>query len=109
MDEQDKKEGMKEAMEECKCGMHHCYGGMHHHRFSLLRLLLALFIAAVVFWFGVKVGEFKSSFYGMGGHWGMSGGYMMYPGYDEQNGYGSGMMQYWNRLGGPKSPTTTPR
>lgn len=39
----------------------------HHHGYFLLRWLLALVILLVVFWLGVKIGEYKAGFgYGYG-------------------------------------------
>lgn len=38
------------------------WGG--YHRFSLLRIIIALFLLGIVFHLGVKVGEFKEQFDG---------------------------------------------
>jgi len=81
-------------------------GGMH--RFSILRIILALLIACAVFSVGVKVGEFRSRFgegffdYPMmqGGFGG--GRYMMNPGYF----YGPNMM-YPQGTSGVQVPTQT--
>lgn len=52
------------------CGM--C--GMHgHHRHGLLKMLLGLLIIVVVFFIGVKVGEFKTEFRGGFGGYGRHG------------------------------------
>jgi hypothetical protein len=44
------------------CGMH---GG---HRHGLLRLLLGIVILLIVFWLGLKVGEFRGEFGRFGGY-----------------------------------------
>ena len=57
----------------CKCGNGWC---MHGRRHYVLRALVGIFILAVVFAIGVKVGEFRGAF--GRGHFGSSrGGYMM--------------------------------
>jgi hypothetical protein len=49
------------------CGMYgHCCGG---HRHVLLRWLLGLLILVIVFWLGVKIGEFKGAFGGYGSYY----------------------------------------
>jgi hypothetical protein len=51
------------------------------HRHSIVRIVIALLAAFVVFWVGVKVGEVKTG-YGMGsGRGGFNRGSMMYRGY----------------------------
>ncbi|HUZ92695.1 MAG TPA: hypothetical protein VNG29_01720 [Candidatus Paceibacterota bacterium] len=67
-----------------------CHGGSWG--FRLFRILIALFIAGVVFWVGVRVGEFCSRFGGFDGRGGYGYSMMMrggYGGYDNY-GYGSG-------------------
>ena len=50
------------------CGGHCCGGGRH----MLLRWLLGLLILVIVFWLGLKIGEFKGAFGGdYGGYYGM--------------------------------------
>ena len=83
------------------CGMWGMHGG---HRHGLLRLLLGLFILLMVFWLGMKLGEFKGEFSGMGDY----GGYGSY--------YGRHMMvpqpmMLWGNSGFPQGmmrATTTP-
>ncbi len=111
-------------MEACKnmcrgCGMMGgkmgC-GGIRGHFF--LRMILGLFILAVVFAAGVKLGELKvtieEGLYGYqmmrGGHLGTPGLYMMGgEGVDSNAGYGSGMGRSKYEAGGTQQTTTTPR
>lgn len=73
-------------------------------RFFFLRWILGIFILIIVFWLGVKVGQFSGFYRGNYGYPMMGGGYyrsMMYPGYDYDYNqypgyYGPGMMQGWN-------------
>ncbi len=56
-----------------------CYGGWGGHGHSLLRIVIVLFLFAVVFWMGVKVGEVKEQLYNsIGEHYAQP---MMYRGY----------------------------
>jgi hypothetical protein len=61
----------------CSCKM--CGCGCGHGRHMILRWVLGLVILLIVFWVGVKVGEFKTSAwgYGMGYYGGMHRGMMM--------------------------------
>lgn len=81
--------GMRSGWD-CPCG----YGHIHIHRHFFLRLILAVVVAALVFYVGVKVGEIKSAFsgyfYGRYSDYGTqqpypyqlyNGGYMMGGGY----------------------------
>jgi|GEM_PF-1282679 hypothetical protein len=89
----------------CGHGMCHCGCG---HRHFWLRWLLGLIILLVVFWLGVKVGEFKGAF---GRGFGRNGSYIMrsfrtpmraYP-----MGTPSGMMQGGNGHSMMTQPTAT--
>jgi hypothetical protein len=72
----------------CGCGASLGYPGFRRHR--VIRIVIALVIAIIIFWVGVKVGEFKTVFEshfrgGYGSHQMMRGGYyggghMMMPG-----------------------------
>ena len=76
------------------CGGHCCGGGRH----LLLRWLLGLLILVIVFWLGLKIGEFKGVFGGYGGNYSgmprhmrsfnkpmMRSGYWGYPGMMNNN------------------------
>jgi hypothetical protein len=73
----------------CGCCGHGCCGssyggsgcgGWGGHRHSLLRILLAVALLLIVFWFGVKIGEVKVALYDAIGS-GYDGSPMMYRGY----------------------------
>ncbi len=53
---------------------------MHFHRFFLVRIIIALIVAALVFYMGVKVGEMKALFNGGNYGYHRHSEYMM-PGY----------------------------
>jgi len=74
------------------CGMGaHCACCHGHGRYMVLRWILGLIILAVVFWVGVKIGEFKGSFeYGYGMQYRNTMHYK--GGYGMMGGYGSGRM-----------------
>lgn len=59
------------------CGGWGWRGGRHH---LLVKIALKLLLLAIVFWMGVKVGEFKALFIG-DSHWEHPGGYMMMRGW----------------------------
>jgi hypothetical protein len=84
----------------CKCcGMH----GMccHGRRFFLLRWLLGLFILAIVFCLGFKLGEFKGSF-----------GYGYVPGFHQNRSMMKWNQKYYpymmNQIPNMMRATTTP-
>ena len=86
----------KEHPAGCMCMM--CRGGKH----GLLRWVVKIVILLVVFWFGVKVGEFKVLFGGGAGHYGMMRG-----AYGTSY-YGMPMMWGWGNAALPQSSTTAP-
>lgn len=89
------KETNGEHMHDHCCDMHH--GHMGHYG---MRWILGIVILLLVFWLGMKLGEFKSiveSNYGFGGY-----GNMMY-----RSGMGPGMMQYWQVPLNSSTGTTT--
>ncbi len=66
----------------CDCGMHHGYMGHYG-----MRWVLGIIILLMVFWLGMKLGEFKGfieAIYGFGSH-----GNMMY-----RSDSGTGMMNF---------------
>lgn len=96
--------------EGCSCGMcsshHGCCCG-HHGRYIWLRWLLGILILVIVFWVGVKVGEFKGGAYG----WGyQSYGSHRMMNYNPMMMHGQGMPNMMYRTGSAPtaSPTPTP-
>ena len=90
-----KDEHMHEHCAECE--MHHGY-----HRYFFLRWVLGIVIILIVFWLGLKIGEFKGYFES---DFGYSTGF-------HQSGFrmGPGMMNYWyQQVPTPDSTTTTPK
>ena len=80
-----------EGAKACACLSCHDHGSMHGGmcccchgggRFSILRIVIGVLLLIFVFWFGVKVGEVKSLFYG--GYQGRS--MMMRYGYENMGG-----------------------
>ena len=78
-----------EGTKACACLTCHDHGSMHGGmccccgrggRFSILRVVIGVLLLIFVFWFGVKVGEVRSFFYGAGPnrvmmmHYGYGGG-----------------------------------
>ncbi len=110
-------ENKKEHPEGCMCMA--CRGKMwsecHGWKFHFLKGLIIALILVVVFWLGVKVGEYRDGYYGRGWHgapymyrmmWG-DGGYGYGPGMMGGYGrgfYGPGMMNGW--YGGRNSTST---
>jgi len=96
----------------CKCFM--CRGGINGngcgHRHFFLRLIIKLVILALVFWFGVKIGEFKSEFES---EFGFDHHHMMMSPYGEQYGGQYPVMMRGEGLGGgypmmqPQAVTST--
>lgn len=74
--------------EGCRCWMH---GGNYRGHWGMggmvVRIVIALIIAFVIFEIGVKVGEIKATLYGTG-EW--------YYGHDFYGGYPMPMMRYYN-------------
>src|SRR3990167_584383 len=74
----------------------HCHGFMGHnhgyHKYFVLRWVLGVVILVIVFWLGIKIGEFKGYLAsGMGGYgYGHHRGMMYNSGF-----YPANMMQYW--------------
>lgn len=70
----------------CGCGC----GWASGHR--IFRVVLAILIALVIFWIGVKVGEFSTMFgdYGRMGGYGWHQSYPMMGDYGNGGGYGAG-------------------
>ena len=65
MEETNKQQSKGQNREWCpcpNCGAGNGYGYGHHH--FLLRWILGLIILGMVFWMGVKIGEFKEFFKG---------------------------------------------
>ena len=69
MEESKQEFGQKfSACQSCGCmgHSHGCGGSGHYHGHFLLRWLLGILLLGIVFAMGVKLGEFKSGFYGYG-------------------------------------------
>lgn len=71
----------------CSCEMCQGYGRYGYHRFFWLRLILGLVIILMVFFLGVKIGEFKGYFEG-------NFGYNNYSSYPVNRGYRPGPIVY---------------
>ena len=105
----DNKKDTADGTKVCACLTCHDHGSMHGGtcccchgggRFSILRIVLVVLLLIFVFWFGVKVGEVKSLFYGAGPNRYM----MMHYGY---GGYGNAGGGYPVPVSGTGGATST--
>ena len=90
----------------CGMGSLHCYG-----RHQITHLVIKVIIILIIFWFGVKVGEMRSFFYG-NGYGNFPFGNMMYRNqnfYNPNDGdwYGPGMMYRLPTSGSDEASSTT--
>lgn len=78
----------------CKCAC----GNGYWHWHMILRIVIAVIVVIAAFWIGLRLGELRAAYYGIGNRGGY-GGYRMMRGYPANGGYGqyggtSPMMQY---------------